>query len=108
MDGLDACFQALADAKRRLAVYYLQEHGQLALADLAELVIEEQRGRPVTAIADEQVKELYLSLYHTHLPVLENAGIARYDQERDLVAKTDETEPLLRDVQESVGSLRIE
>lgn len=106
MSDLDANFRALADKHRRIALSRLLQHDELTLADLAELVIEQERGESVTSISDERVKDLYMSLYHTHLPVLEEAGVARYEQEHDLVAKTDQTEALLQTVEETVISLR--
>jgi len=106
MGDLDASFRALADNRRRIVLTQLLQHNELTLADLAELVIEQERGEPVTAVSDERVRDLYLTLYHSHLPVLEESGLVRYEQELDLVAKTERTESLLRRVQETVTSLR--
>ena len=90
MDELDPGFQALADSRRRLALFWLLRHRSLTLADLAELVTEREESADITEIADECIRDTYLSLYHTHVPQLEAAGLVRYDQESDLVARSEE------------------
>jgi DNA-binding transcriptional ArsR family regulator len=96
MCGLDAVFRALADERRRIALSSLGGHETLTLPDMAEFVAERERSAPLTSIDAAVVRDVYLSLYHTHVPVLEDAGVVRYEQERDLVTRTDQYEPLLR------------
>lgn len=105
MCDLAPVFHALADSRRRTALCCVQEHHVVSLADLAEIVAEEELEEDVTAIPGERVREVYLSLYHTHVPLLTEAKLARYDQEEDLVSRTDETAALLARVQESVNGL---
>lgn len=84
---LDATFDVLSNRRRREALRCLAAHDEpMALADLADEVAVAERGGPITDIPAEAVKRVYVSLYHTHVPNLENAGFVRYDQERDLVA----------------------
>ena len=89
VDDADRLFRALAAEERRLALVVLCEHHTLSLPDLAESVIEYQRGRAVVDISAEDVKECYLELYHRHVPVLEEADLVEYEQERDLVRITE-------------------
>jgi len=85
--ALDAMFGALSNSRRREALRCLGEYDEpLALADLADEVAVAERGGPITDIRAEVVKRVYVSLYHTHVPKLEDAGLVRYDQERDIVA----------------------
>lgn len=90
MGELEPVYRALADRRRRLALDCLTDHHVLALADLAEEVSERETGTPVAELPAEDVAETYFSLYHTHVPKLENADLVMYDQEEDLVARTDE------------------
>lgn len=106
MCGLDAIFTALAEERRRLVVRCLQEHDTLTLADLAELVAEKETGEDIATLSGTVVRDVYLSLYHHHVPPLEDAEIARYDQEQDVVAKTDELTTALDRARDSVDSLR--
>jgi len=88
IDDADRLFRALAAEERRLALVVLTEHHTLSLPDLAETVIEHRRARPVADLSAEDVKECYLDLYHRHVPLLEDAGLIEYEQERDLVRIT--------------------
>ena len=90
MCGVDEAFGALADERRRLVLFCLRRHRSVSLADLAELVVEAESGRDLADVPDEQVRDVYMSLYHTHVPRLVEAGLARYDQESDLAASRED------------------
>lgn len=94
-----ALFDALGAFRRRCALAALLTHGDLSLADLADEVTVAERERPLSAVDAQTVLEVYLSLYHTHVPKLSDAGLVAYDQETDFVALTEdgrELEPALR------------
>jgi len=87
--GLEDTFDVLSNRRRREALRRLAAHDEpMALADLADEVTVAERGAPITDIPAEAVKRVYITLYHTHVPRLENVGFVRYDQERDLVVPT--------------------
>jgi|GEM_PF-1352491 len=106
MCGLNTVFRALADERRRIAISCLGHHDTLTLPDMAEFVAERERDQPLPSIDATVVRDVYLSLYHTHVPVLEDAGVARYEQERDLVARTDQYRPMLRRAAAEIAELR--
>ncbi|MBZ6494763.1 DUF7344 domain-containing protein [Natrinema longum] len=86
-ESFDAAFALLADQRRRLLLTVMRTYGEeLTLPDAAEEVAVRETGHNVTNISAERVQEVYLSLYHDHLPRLVDAGLLEYDQERDLVA----------------------
>ncbi|WP_198662093.1 DUF7344 domain-containing protein [Halorussus litoreus] len=97
---LDALFELLSNARRRHAFRTLLAHEEASLADLADDVAVAERNRRLSRIDPDDVLEVYLSLYHTHVPKLTGIGVARYDQELDLVALTDEGRRLESVVQE--------
>lgn len=87
METLDDAFSLLADRRRRLLLSVMRSYGEeVTLPDAAEEVAARETGYTVQNISAERVKEVYLSLYHDHLPRLVDAGLLEYDQERDLVA----------------------
>ncbi|SFR94146.1 hypothetical protein SAMN05216559_1457 [Halomicrobium zhouii] len=95
--ALDATFDVLSNRRRREAFRCLAAHDEpMALADLADEVAVAERGAPITDISAEVVKHVYVTLYHSHVPSLENAGFVRYDQERDLVTLTQDRPDLDR------------
>ncbi|WP_158056222.1 DUF7344 domain-containing protein [Halorussus halophilus] len=87
--ALDTLLELLADDSRRCALRTLLVHEELTLPDLADEVTVEREERPLTQIDPQTVLQTYLSLYHTHVPRLTDAGLAVYDQEHDLVAATE-------------------
>lgn len=105
MDDLESVFRVLASRRRRLALGCLTEHATVALADLAEWVAEREAEEEIIDVPPEEVREVYLSLYHTHVPKLEDAGLVHYGQESDLVRRTEEAVPLLTEAGEEVDSL---
>jgi hypothetical protein len=92
LDGggtLDRVFELLSNRRRRQFLYVLYAYGEtLALADAADEVARLEHGRPLEDISPETVKQVYMSLYHSHVPKLVEADVLRYDQELDLVALT--------------------
>ena len=94
-DALDTLFEIFADRRRRYVLDCLQEHETpLALADVADEVAARETGSPITETSAEEVKRIYVSLYHNHVPKLENAGFVHYCQERDLVTLSEEVPDL--------------
>lgn len=88
-DGLQGSVSDVTDLdprRRRYVVSCLRSHvNPMALADVADEVAIRENGVPITDIPAEAVKRVYFSLYHTHVPALEDAGIVDYTQEGDLV-----------------------
>ncbi|WP_121742437.1 DUF7344 domain-containing protein [Natronorubrum halophilum] len=83
---VDEAFGLLADQRRRLFLKVMRTYGEsITLPDAAEEVAVRETGRNVSNISAECVHEVYISLYHDHLPRLVDVGLLEYDQERDLV-----------------------
>lgn len=88
-------FGLLGHRYRRYAVRTLDEHQrELALADLADETARREHDDDLSAIASEDVREVYLSLYHTHVPKLAAGNVVTYDQDADIVAPLDRIESL--------------
>lgn len=102
-ESVDGVGELVFDRRCRYAIHCLRAYqNPLTLADLAEQVAVRERGVPLTEIAATDVKEIYMSLYYTQIPVLESENLVRYDQETDTVALHVEREQLSEFV-ESVG-----
>ncbi|MFC7154297.1 hypothetical protein ACFQPA_02350 [Halomarina halobia] len=84
--SVDTHLRLLSNRRRRYALACLQEYGpSIALADLADEVAVREHDAPLPAIDERAVLDVYMSLYHSHVPKFVDAGIVEYDQERDLV-----------------------
>lgn len=87
LPAAETVIRLLANQRRRFALSCLLEYeNAMTLADLADEVTIKEQDCSIEAISAEEVKRTYMSLYHTHVPKLEEAGFARYDQEQDMVA----------------------
>lgn len=79
--------------RRRHLIDCLREFDEpISLPDLADEVAIREQQVELTDIPAEDVKDIYLSLYHNHIPKLANAGVIEYDQESDLVLQTEQVD----------------
>lgn len=86
----ETVFELLSHSTRRGLLECLTEHDEtLALADVSEEVAAAVEDERVQDIEAEAIKQVYMALYHSHIPKLEHHGIVTYDQEHDLVALTE-------------------
>ncbi|MFC6718147.1 hypothetical protein ACFQGT_10960 [Natrialbaceae archaeon GCM10025810] len=86
-ESVDEVFSLLSNRRRRLLLRVMRSYEEeLTLPDAAEEVASLETGRAVVNISAERVADVYLSLYHDHLPRLVDAGLLEYDQGRDLVS----------------------
>lgn len=82
----DEVFEVLKSPRRRYALYYLrQEGGETELSDLTEQVAAWENETTPTALTTEQRKRVYISLYQTHLPKLDEGNIVDYDRDEGIV-----------------------
>ena len=82
----DTVFEVLKSPRRRYALYYLKRAGGKAeLSEITEQVAAWENEIPPAKLASEQRKRVYISLYQTHMPKLDDAGVVEYDQSRGVV-----------------------
>jgi hypothetical protein len=87
----DELFQVLSNARRRYVIYYLAREGpQLGLNQLATKIAAAETGTPEADITGDERQRVYISLYQTHLPKLEEAGIVSYDDAERTVSLADD------------------
>lgn len=95
-----AIYSCLSSSRRRYALYCLRDAEKaLSLADLAEDVADLETETPRPEIEKKTVKDVYLSLYHHHVPKLADAGLVQYDRELDLVSLPLRSEEVCESVQ---------
>lgn len=85
-EARDRWFELLASRRRRYVLHVLGTYEEpITLADLADEVAIREYDGPITDISADAVLRIYLSLYHSHVPKLSEAGLVAYDQEADTV-----------------------
>ncbi len=83
----DLVYDILSSPRRRYVLYYLRkEDGPIELTTLAEHVAAWENDTSVDSLTDQERKRVYVSLYQTHVPKLDDAGIVDYDQDEGTVS----------------------
>lgn len=90
----DTIFDLLSKERRRHVLSCLTDHESLALPNLADEVASRESNPALSQIPEEDILSIYLSLYHQHIPKLEEANVVVYDQDLDRVALTENADLL--------------
>lgn len=95
-ESADMLFSCLADQRRRMLLNYLSEHRKpCSINELAR----ELSSRTTETAADEvkydRINEMEISLFHLHVPKLEDAGVVEMDLDRKIVQPGDRFDAVL-------------
>lgn len=92
----DVIFELLKNRRRREVLSYLLEADEtVTLGELAEQIAAWENDTEVTALSSDQRKRVYVALYQTHLPKMDDAGIIDYDQDRGLITLSENADLLM-------------
>ncbi len=92
----DVIFELLKNRRRREVLAYLLEAEEtVTLGELAEQIAAWENDTEVSALSSDQRKRVYVALYQTHLPKMDDAGIVEYDQDRGLISLADNADLLM-------------
>lgn len=79
-------FDVFSNARRRRTVQFLkQRHGSCDLSSLVEQVAAWENETDPETVTRTQRRRVYISLYQTHLPMLEDHGIVDWDSENHAI-----------------------
>jgi len=96
---LDTIFDTLRNKRRRLAIEYLRrKDASIDLSELTEYIAAVENNKPVAQLTSSERKRVYVSLYQTHIPKMENVGILEFEQDRkgiDLLPRARQLFPYL-------------
>jgi len=86
----DSILDLCQDQSRRIVLAMLaEEQRSLTVNDLAKTILKDTQQAPITAMPDDMMSDISLSLHHVHLPKLDSAGLINYDSERQVVEPTE-------------------
>lgn len=92
----DVIFELLKNRRRReVLAYLLEADDTVTLGELAEQIAAWENDTEVSALSSDQRKRVYVALYQTHLPKMDDAGIVEYDQDRGLISLADNADLLM-------------
>jgi hypothetical protein len=78
----DVVFDILSSSRRRYVLYRLREaEGPVELTKLAEQVAAWENNTDPDQITEQERKRVYVSLYQTHIPRLDEVGLVVYDKD---------------------------
>ena len=91
----DVVFDLLSSSRRRFVLQYLSQHeGPVPFSELANELAAWENDTDVEDITERQRKRVYVSLYQTHVPKLEEAGVVDYDADSGEVQLRSEVDRL--------------
>lgn len=91
----DTVYDILSNARRRFVISYLREHDEpIELNRLSEEVAAWENDTTVAELSDKQIKRVYVSLYQTHVPKLDEHGLVEYDKDSGAIQLTSNVEVL--------------
>ncbi|QLD89491.1 ArsR family transcriptional regulator [Natronomonas salina] len=98
---LDEFHQLLCSASRRRILYYLQEHPEIPLEELSDVVAGWKAVEENTVVGPRERDRIRVSLHHTDVPRLADSDVVAYDRENREVSLQPLPEPLSRILRES-------
>lgn len=85
----DTVFDLLSSARRRYILYYLRQHGgEASINELATQLAAWENDTDPDELTRQDEKRVYVSLYQTHVPKLEEREIVEYDSDTSVVTLT--------------------
>ncbi|MFB6224146.1 MAG: hypothetical protein ABEH86_10810 [Haloarcula sp.] len=90
----DDLFHVLQCRRRRLVLKYLYEYPgdkPANMSDIAEHIAALEHDTTVDALRSKERQRVYIALYQSHLPKMDDAGVINYNQDRGLVEATELT-----------------
>jgi len=78
----DEIFRALSERRRRFALQFLQHQQEATISEIANEIARKEDDGPDSDGLSDAVR---LDLYHRHVPILAEAGLVHYEEERDIV-----------------------
>lgn len=90
-------YELLTEPRRRHTLRALRDtDSPLALADVAAEISAHEQPTATETPDWDNIKRIYVALYHCHVPKLEDAGLVEFDMTRRTVALADSPSPTLR------------
>jgi len=92
---VEPVYEALGHPRRRYLCYTLLEDTEWSLADLAMKVAAWENDVPERDVTDSQRDEVYVSLYHSHVPKLVGEGVIAFDEATETVTPAEHAEQVM-------------
>lgn len=86
----DSVFHLLQNSRRRAILRHLieQDEDVFSMREVTELVAARENDTTVSELASDARQRVYIALYQSHLPKLDDTGVIDYDQDRGTFTPT--------------------
>jgi hypothetical protein len=85
--GPNRLFEVLKNQRRRHVLRYLLKHdGSVTIGTLAEHIAVLENDTTLTALTSRERKRVYIGLYQSHLPKMDDAGAVEFNKARGVIA----------------------
>jgi hypothetical protein len=85
----DELFHLLQNQRRRRVLLYLQSaDSEVTMREVAEQVAAWENDTTVEALSSDERQRVYIALYQSHLPKLDDSGVLSYNQQRGIIERT--------------------
>ncbi|WP_254271601.1 DUF7344 domain-containing protein [Haloarcula marina] len=102
---IEPIYEALGHPRRRYLCYTLLKDTEWSLNDLATKIVAWETDVPEHAVTEDQREEVYISLYHAHIPKLVAEGVVTFDEGTERVTAAEHADQVLTALEGMGGSL---
>jgi hypothetical protein len=92
---IEPVYQALGHSRRRYLCYTLLEDTEWSLTELATKIAAWEDDVPEHAVTEAQREEVYVSLYHAHVPKLVDEGVITFDETTETITTAEHAEQVM-------------
>ncbi|KZX49593.1 hypothetical protein [Haloarcula sp. K1] len=92
---IEPVYEALGHSRRRYLCYTLLEATEWSLTDLATKIAAWENDVPDHAVTDDQREEVYVALYHAHVPKLVDEGVITFDEATETITTAEHADQVL-------------
>lgn len=92
---IEPVYQALGHSRRRYLCYTLLEATEWSLTELATKIAAWESDVPEHAVTEAQREEVYVSLYHAHVPKLVDEGVITFDAVTETITTAEHAEQVM-------------
>ena len=94
-DEFNTLLELCQEQHRRIILAVLAtEKRPLTVNELTKAIVKHNHHTPVIELSEDESRQIRTSLYHMHIPKLEELSLIEYDQERQLVESTSQFDQL--------------
>lgn len=102
---IDYVYEAFGHSRRRYLCYSLLEDPEWSLDELARKIAAWENDDPEHAVTERTQEQVYVSLYHAHVPKLVDNGVISFDESDEEITPGENAEQVMEALEGMGASL---